>query len=189
MSVGGKTFHPAYRGQVAEIPDAIVLERDRDLVGRGWEIWVRRMLFALLPLVTVLALLNLFGQRPATTTVGADAATLKVFAPTRVRSGVLYGARFHVTAHRDITDAILVLHPGWLEGVTVNTIEPSPVGEASENGRLSLDLGHIPAGQSHILFMDFQVNPTNVGHRPQTVDLYDDQTKLLEIDRSITIFP
>ena len=37
--------------------------------------------------------------------------------------------------------------------------------------------------------MDFQVNPTNVGHRPQTVDLYDDQTKLLEIDRSITIFP
>jgi len=174
---------------VAEIPDTIVLERDRDLVGRSWEIWVRRALFLLMPIVVVLALLNLFGQRPSTTTVGADAATLKVFAPHRVRSGLLYGARFHITARSEIKDARLVLGSGWLEGMTVNTIEPSPIGEASDNGRLSLDLGHIPEGQSHVLFVDFQVNPTNVGHRPQTIELYDDATKLLEIHRSITVFP
>jgi hypothetical protein len=174
---------------MAETPDTIVLKRDRDLVGRGWEIWVRRTLFSLLPLVMVLALLNLFGQRPTTTTTEADAATLKIFAPPRVRSGVLYGARFHINAHEDMKDAILVLHPGWLEGMTVNTIEPSPVGEASDNGHLRLDLGHIPAGQSHLLFMDFQVNPTNVGHRPQTVELYDGERKLLEVHRSITVFP
>jgi hypothetical protein len=174
---------------VAEIPDTIVLERDRDLVGRAWEIWVRRGLFALLPLVSVLALVNLFGQHPTATTVESDAATLKLFAPERVRSGLLYGARFHVTAHRDLKDARLVLETGWLEGMTVNTIEPSPVGEASANGRLSLDLGHIPAGESHILFMDFQVNPTNVGHRSQAVELYDGSTKLLGVDRSVTVFP
>jgi hypothetical protein len=150
---------------------------------------VRRALFTLLPVVALLALLNLFGQRPATATVASNAATLEVFAPPRVRSGLLYGARFHVTAHRDLKNAILVLHPGWLEGMTVNTIEPSPLGEASRNGRLSLDLGHIASGQSHLLFMDFQVNPTNVGHRPQTVELYDGETKLVEIDRSITVFP
>jgi hypothetical protein len=33
------------------------------------------------------------------------------------------------------------------------------------------------------------VNPTNVGHRPQTVELFDGDRKLLELDRSITIFP
>lgn len=174
---------------MADIPDTIVLERDRDLVGRGWEIWVRRSLFSLLPAVGVLALLNVFGQHPTTTTVGADAATLKIVAPPRVRSGVLYGARFDITAHRDVKNAVLVLHPGWLEGMTVNTIEPSPLGEASENGHLSLELGHIPAGQSHVLFMDFQVNPTNVGHRPQTAELYDGERKLLELHRSITVFP
>jgi hypothetical protein len=174
---------------VAEIPDTIVLERDRDLVGRGWQIWLRRGLFALLPIVALLAVLNVFGQRPATTTEGADAATLEVFAPERVRSGLLYGARFTISAHRDVEDAILVLDPGWLEGMTVNTIEPSPVGEASENGRLSLELGHVPADQKHVLFMDFQVNPTNVGHRSQDVELFDGEQKLLEVKRSITVFP
>jgi hypothetical protein len=174
---------------VAEIPDTIVLRRDRDLVGRAWEIWLRRGLFALLPLVVVLALVNTFGQHPTSTTVAADAATLKLFAPPRVRSGVLYGVRFHITAHRDLEDARLVLDEGWLEGMTLNTIEPSPVGEASDNGRLSLDLGHVPASESHILFLAFQVNPTNVGHRSQGVELFDGDTKILEVDRSITVFP
>ena len=123
---------------MADIPDTIVLERDRDLVGRAWEIWLRRGLFALMPVLSVLALLNLFGQRPATKTVASDAATLKVYAPERVRSGLLFGARFTITAQREVKDATLVLHPGWLEGMTLNTIEPSPVGEASDNGFLSL---------------------------------------------------
>jgi hypothetical protein len=174
---------------VADTPDTIVLKRDRDLEGRGWEIWLRRGLFALLPLLTVLALVNLFGQRPATSKASSAAATLKVYAPKRIRSGLLYMARFHITAHRDLKEATLVLHPGWLEGMTVNTIEPTPVGEASKNGRLSLDLGHIPAGGSYLLFVDFQVNPTNVGHRPQTVELFDGDTKLLGLSRTITIFP
>jgi hypothetical protein len=170
-------------------PDGVILERDRDLVGRAWQIWLRRGLFALLPLVSILALVNLFGQRPSSETVSSAAASLELYAPKRVRSGLLWQARFHVTAREELRKATLVLHPGWLEGMTVNTIEPSPVNEASANGRLSLELGHIPAGQSFLLFMDFQVNPTNVGHRPQTVELFDGDKKLLELDRSITIFP
>ena len=74
-------------------------------------------------------------------------------------------ARFHITAQRDLAHATVVLSPGWLESQTLNTVEPSPVNEASNNGQLSFDLGHIPAGQSHLLFLEFQVNPTNVGHR------------------------
>jgi hypothetical protein len=52
-----------------------------------------------------------------------------------------------------------------------------------------LDLGHIPAGNSYILFVEFQVNPTNVGHRSQAVELEDGQSQLLTIHRTITIFP
>jgi hypothetical protein len=175
---------------VTDIPDQIVLKRDRDLDGREWEIWVRRVLFALLPILAVLGLLNLFGQHPATTTTNSPgAASLKVFAPTRVRSGLLWQARFHVTAQRDLKDATLVLSPGWLESMTVNTIEPSPVGEASNNGRLSLELGHIPAGQSYLLFMQFQTNPTNVGHRDASLTLKDGSTTILHLHRTITIFP
>src|SRR3954470_1331209 len=172
---------------MAEIPDTIVLKRDRDLAGRRNEIWVRRGLFALLCVVPVLALLNLFGQRPGGSDAAATAARLQVYAPARVRGGVLFEARFHIRATQEIKKAILVLDPGWLEGMTVNTIEPAPAGEASANGRLSLELGPNPKGQSYLLFMQCQVNPTNVGHRRQNVQLYDGSRKLLELHRTITV--
>ena len=73
--------------------------------------------------------------------------------------------------------------------MTINTIEPSPVGEGSNDGRLVFDLGHVPAGQRHILFMQIQVNPTNVGRRPQNVRLYDGEQLLATIDRTVTVFP
>ena len=171
------------------VPDGIVLTRDRDLKGRRNEIWVRRGLFLLLPLVCVLALLNVFGQRPTTLTGSADAASVKVYAPTRVRSGDIYEARFNVTARRELKDARLVLGPGWLESMSVNSIEPQPDKETSEDGSLRLDLGVIPAGESHLLFIYFQANPTNVGHRATPVDLYDGDAHVLRIDRSVTVFP
>ena len=63
------------------------------------------------------------------------------------------------------------------------------VGQASADGSLSFELGHIPAGRSFILFLDFQTNPTNVGHRHQTVTLYDGARKVLTVHRTITVFP
>jgi hypothetical protein len=174
---------------VADVPDGIVLKRDRDLEGRSWEIWVRRGLFALVCAVPVVALFNVFGQHPDSKTLVASAASLKVYAPSHLRGGLLYEARFHITARKELKSATLVLGSGWLEGMTVNTIEPSPVGEASNNGRLSLDLGHIPAGESYVLYMQFQVNPTNVGRRTQTVELKDGETSVLSYERELTVFP
>jgi len=174
---------------MAEAPDSIVLKRDRDLEGRAWEIWVRRVLLALVCAVPVVALFNVFGQRPDSTTLVGPAASMKVYAPSHLRGGLLYEARFHVTAREDLRDATLVLGSGWLEGMTVNTIEPSPVSEASNNGRLSLELGHIPARESYVLYMAFQVNPTNVGRRQQSVELMDGNTSLLSFHRTVTIYP
>jgi hypothetical protein len=175
---------------VPDIPNQIVLKRDRDLKGRDWEIWVRRGLFALLPLVVLLGLLNIFGQRPSSTVVNATgAASLKLYAPSRLRGGLIYEARFHITAQRDLEQATLVLSPGWLESMTLNTIEPSPINEGSDNGRLTIDLGHIPAGSSHLLFIQFQTNPTNVGHRDASVTLRDGDETLLQLHRTVTIFP
>ena len=71
----------------------------------------------------------------------------------------------------------------------MNTVEPAPVGEASRDGRIALELGHVPADSIHRLYLHFQVNPTNVGRRSQDVDLYDGERFLLHIDRMITIWP
>jgi hypothetical protein len=175
---------------MADVPDTLVLKRDRDLEGRRNDIWIRRVLMALVAVVPIVALFNVFGQRPDTTTLVSPAASLKIYAPSKLRGGLLFEARFHVTARQELKDAYLVLGPGWAEGMSINTIEPSPVSEASNNGRLSLELGHIPAGQSHILFMQFQVNPTNVAFgRPQTVWLTDGKTRLITYERELTVFP
>ena len=68
-------------------------------------------------------------------------------------------------------------------------IEPGPVGEASRDGRLAFQLGHVPAGGSFVLYLDYQVNPTTVGRRRQVVDLSDGPQHLLTVRRTLTVFP
>jgi hypothetical protein len=174
---------------VADVPDELTLRRNRDLEGMESRPWTRRVLVALIAVPLVLALLNVFGQRPGTVSAASPAAKLSVYAPAHLRSGLYFEARFHIDAIRDLKHATLVLDPGWLEGTQVNTIEPSPLNEASRNGRLALDLGHIAAGHSHLLFIQAEANPTNVGRRSQQVDLYDGNTHLLTIHRRVTIWP
>jgi hypothetical protein len=176
---------------VADIPDLLVLKRHRDVewAGRHGPL-VRRLILALIAVIAVLGLFNVFGQRPVTTVASAPAATLKLYAPEHLRSGLLWSARFHIYAHRDLKKATLVLDSGWAEGIGINTIEPSPIGQASRNGRLSLQLGHIPKGGSFILFMQFQVNATNVAwRRPQNVELDDGAKRILVIHHHVTIYP
>jgi hypothetical protein len=175
---------------MADIPDGIVLKRHRDLDGLRKTLWPRRLVLGAIGVFAILALLNVFGQRPVTASVDAPAASLTLYAPDHLRGGLLFSARFHITAHDDVKDAVLVLDQGWAEGMAINTIEPSPVGEASRDGKLSFDLGHVPAGQSFVLYMQFQANATNVAwRRPAGVTLLDGPTRLLYIDRKVTVYP
>jgi hypothetical protein len=173
---------------MAETPAFLTLRRNRDEAGRR-EPAIRRTLLALVGLVLVAGLLNVFGQRPDTTQAAVPDASLKVYAASRVRLGLYYEARFTVTARSDLKNATLVLDSGWAEGITINTVEPSPVGEASRDGKLVFELGHVPAGTSYILYLQLQINPTNVGRRAQDVALYDGDTFLTKVDRTITIWP
>ena len=171
-----------------ERPDLLTLKRHRD-DGSRYEPLARRIGIGLLSALCLLGLANLFGQRPGTSKAATGAASLSVYAPAHLRSGLYFEARFHVVAHRELKKATLVLDPGWAEGITINTIEPSPIGEASADGKIVLTLGHVPAGKSYIVFMQLQVNPTNLGRRAQNVELDDGTTPLLRIKRTVTIFP
>jgi hypothetical protein len=174
---------------VANVPDRLTLKRHRDLEGREHKPWARWILLALLAVFLLLALLNLFGQRPDTSFRDSPVASLKVYSPTHLRSGLFFMSRFTIEAHEEIENATLVLDPGWLEGMTLNTLEPAPIGEASRDGRIALELGRVPAGQRYLFFLHFQVNPTNFGRRSQDVDLADGEKRLLHIDRSVTVWP
>lgn len=175
---------------MAQPPQLLTLRRHRELDGLYTTgLVARRIGYLILGLLAILGLLGVFGQRPATDTADASAARLELYAPSHVRGGLLFMARFRITAHEDMKKATLVLDPGWAESMTINTIEPAPTDETSDNGRLALTLGPIKAGDSFLLFMQFQVNPTNVGRRNQTATLFDGGTEILHIDRTITVFP
>lgn len=175
--------------RVADIPDRIVLKRHRDLEGRQRRIWWRHGIVALLAVFLVLGLLNVFGQAQTTVDTGNGAASLELAAPSSVRGGLLYTARFTITAKNDVKNGVLELSPGWAEGQQINTIEPSPLGQASRNGDMLFTLGHIPAGEKYILYMGFQTNPTNVGFHSADVTLYDGGSRIAHLDRKLTVYP
>jgi hypothetical protein len=62
-------------------------------------------------------------------------------------------ARSRVRAPREIRRATLVRDPGRLDQI----VEPAPIGEATRDGRIALDFGRLPAGQSLLVFMQFEV--------------------------------
>ena len=165
------------------------MKHDRDLVDRERRPIVRRVLIAVLAAILVLGLFNLFGQQVDPSSAETGAARLEVSAPTKVRGGIFFQARFRIQAVEEIANATVVLHPDWLEDITLNTVEPSPVGEASRDGRIALELGRIPAGDEHLLYLHFQVNPTALGKRSQDVDLYDGGRLLLSLDRDAIVWP
>jgi hypothetical protein len=174
---------------VATLPQGLTRKHHLELAGSEHDPWTRRILLAVLGLFLALGLLGVFGQRPETSTASGPSATLEVHSPSAVRGGLIFQSRFRIDALAEVRDAILVLQPGWFEAVTLNTAVPGPIGEASRDGSVAFELGRIPAGQKHVLFLDFQVNPTNVGRRSADVDLYDGDRLLARVERTITVWP
>jgi hypothetical protein len=172
-------------------PDYIDLPRHRDWKQRTYERIIPNLLMVLVAVIPILAILNVFGQSPDVEKVANPngMATLQLSAPTDVRGGLLWQARFDIRAQKDIKDAVLVLDSGWLEGMTLNSLEPSPTEETSRDGSLALDLGEIPAGKLWRQYLEFQANPVNSGSQSQGVTLYDGNVPLLRLNRDLMIWP
>jgi hypothetical protein len=177
------------KGADVDPPEGLRLDHHRDLAGRERRPIVREVLLGVLCAVLVLALLNVFGQVESVSTAESSAARFEVAAPSKLRGGLFFQARYRVEAIEEIENATVVLDPGWLEDITLNTVEPAPVGEASRDGRIALELGRVPAGDEHVLYLHFQVNPTALGVRSQDVELYDGERLLASFDRSAIVWP
>jgi hypothetical protein len=163
------------------------LEREPGGITAG--LWVRRAVLTVLGILVLAAVLNRFGQHPAETTTAAPAATMRLSAPETVRGGLFFQSRLDVRATRAIDHPRLVLAPGWLEGMQVNSIEPAPVGEASRNGRVVLSYDALKPGDVLRVWFQFEVNPTNVGHRSYAIELDDSERPIARITPSLTVLP
>jgi hypothetical protein len=188
LSTGGRAGAPTKTAHVANVPDELDLPRHRDPSSRA-ELVVRWIVLGLLTVFAAAGLLGAFGQRAGSVSASADGASLEVSAPARLRGGLIYQGRFVVEADAPIERPVLVLQPGWLEGMSVNTIEPAPTEEAGRDGDLALVYGPLSEGERLVVYMQFQVNPTTVGRRSAGVELLDGETPLAHVERTVTVFP
>jgi hypothetical protein len=173
----------------SQLPDGLTLERNRNLHGRSGHVWYRRVLLGGIAVLPVLALLNIFGQHPTTVSAHGLAADLAVTAPARLRSGLIFQVRVQVNAHQDIAKPQLVFDPGWWESMSENSLEPNPSSQTNENGHVVLSYNKLAAGHKLVVWLYFQVNPTNVGKRREDVELDNGATMITRVHRSLTIFP
>jgi hypothetical protein len=167
------------------------LEPYRDISGsrRAHDPWVRRGLLLVHALLVLAALLNRFGQHPGTSSASAPAAALKVQSPDNLRGGLIFQARFTITARERLAKPTLILERGWFESMSVNSIVPDAAQQDARDGRLHLTSPALAAGSSRVVWIYFQVNPTNVGQRSQDVVLADGSRRLAAIRRSVTVWP
>jgi hypothetical protein len=149
----------------------------------------RRVVMTLFAAIALVALLGFFGQRATSSTAAGSGVTLKLEAPETVRGGIFFQARIEVTATRAVAQPRLVFDEGWLEGLQVNSIEPAAQSESSRDGRLVLSYDALGPGDRLRIYMQFEVNPTNVGRRSFGLELDDGQARVARIDRNLTVLP
>jgi hypothetical protein len=186
-----------YEARVTRTPDpeardaAASLAPYRDISGsrRAHDPWVRRGLLLVLALLVLAALLNRFGQEPMTSNAAAPAAALEVQSPDNLRGGLIFQARFTITAREHLARPTLILERGWFESMSVNSIVPDAAQQDTRGGRLRLTYPSLAAGSSRVVWIYFQVNPTNLGQRSQDVVLADGSRQLAAVRRSVTVWP
>lgn len=172
-----------------DLPEGLDPGRHQELARRTIEPWVRRALLMLLLTIVVVALTGALGQSERSSRDAGKQARLELRAPSVVRGGLLFQARIRVTALDAIEHPRLVLDEGWLDGLQVNTIEPSPMSEASRDGRLVLSYPSLEAGDVLVVYLHFQMEPTSVGSTANGVELDDATTPLAAVSHTLRRLP
>jgi hypothetical protein len=186
---GGGTRKRAEHCLVTDLPDCLDRNAHVDLHGRNIEPWFRRVGLVLLAALCLLGLANLFGQHTHVRSVDSAAAKLTVETPGAARGGLIYQTIFRVDAHEDLSKPTLVLDPGWFDGLTINTVQPDAVTWGQKDGHNTIELAPLRAGEHFVLRLQYQVNPTVLGHRAQNVVLADGDAPLLALEHAQTIYP
>ena len=172
------------------VPQGLTLKHHRDLADREARPIVRQVLVALVAVVLLLGLFNLFGQAVNVSSAESSAARFEVSAPTKLRGGIFFQARFIIEAIEELENATIVLDPDWLEDITLNTVAPAPGRERRAGTAVSRSSSAAsPLATSTASTSTSRSTRPRVGQRSQDVELYDGDELLLSVDRDAIVWP
>jgi len=86
-------------------------------------------------------------------------------------------------------DARLYLDNGWFQAMALNGSAPQPSSESASARWQVWDFGAIPVGVPFHIWISWQANATNLGRHSAAVELYDGGTRLMTVQRTVTVFP
>jgi hypothetical protein len=174
---------------MSDLPDQ--LDRKTHVEAAGWPIegWIRRAILLVITGVVAAGLASVFGQRPSSESGTGAAAALTVEAPSALRGGVVWQALFRIDAVQALAAPELVFDQGWFDSMTLNSTEPEAADQSFEAGRSVFTYGPVPAGGQLVVRLQFQVNPTALGRRSQSVSLQDQGDVLAHVSRSVFVYP
>lgn len=165
------------------------LGRTRDLAGRRAHVWNRRIVLLLMAAFLAAGLAGVFGQVRTTRSAASPAATVTAKLPQAVRGGLYWPAEITIRARQRIAAPVIVLGSGFVRGMQLNTIEPSPTSEASRHGGLAFSFPTLQAGDSLTLNLQLQVNPTTVGEQDVGVRVEGANVAPIRLPASLTVYP
>jgi hypothetical protein len=162
---------------------------DPDARGQAVGVWSRRVIMALFALISLAGLIGFIGQRTSDSSAATPVVRMHLSAPETVRGGLFFQSRIDIRALATIEHPRLVLDEGWMEGMQVNSIEPAAESESSRDGKVVLSYGELKAGDVLRVWLQFEVDPTNVGRRSYGLELDDEDRPLARIERTLRVLP
>jgi hypothetical protein len=182
--------YPSDRSRILRrVLEGLEVDRHRNLVGRRSSPWVRRTVMTIVAAICLAGLLNVFGQRATKSDARGGGVRMQVIAPPALKTGDVFQLRLRVTAPAGIKSPKVVLWPGLLDGLTINTITPDASTQLSRNGATALSYDKLDPGDTLDIFIQVQVNSTAHGRHKWRVDIDDNTDHLLTWTKTVPIFP
>jgi len=136
------------------------------------------------------ALSGVLGGGPGSTYAAeSDAAALRVENPAIIRNGEFFETRIDIEAKRPIAELKLLVDASLWRGMTQNSMIPQASDETTEDERHVYSFGPLEAGESLLVQIDTQSNPTLLGSTQGSVSVADGDTELVTLPLSIKVLP
>lgn len=171
------------------------LDRARDLKGRHRHVWNRRFWLLAMAVFAGFALAGQMGQSREIRTATGDAAELRVSMPDKIRGGLMFPIRIEMTAKERMSAPTIVLGPGFIDGMHMNSIEPAPTAEATRPpdadglAPLAFTYPSVDAGDTLTVYLQLQVNPTTVGKQDVSVSVEAPGVDPVRSPATLTVLP
>lgn len=147
-------------------------------------------MLVLMTALVVVALTGRFGQAERKLSVSHPDADIALTVPSALRGGLMWRAKITVTAHKRIVRPELILAPGYVAGMQLNTVAPNAADESNRGDSLVLTYATIEAGDELTVHLQLQVDPTTAGRQDLSVSLDGDNLRgpPIRLPAHLTVF-